>query len=132
MESRELQVKEKREAEKKGEMTYTGPVFLPPVDILENRDALILIADMPGVNNQGVEISLRDNELTISGRSQDQPTGISPVYSEYQPGSYLRNFTVSSAIDRSKIEASMKDGVLRVVLPKAEAVKPRQIEVKEG
>ncbi|MBW1799451.1 MAG: Hsp20/alpha crystallin family protein [Deltaproteobacteria bacterium] len=132
MDGNELQVKDKQEAEVRGEPTRRGPVFVPPVDIFENRDSLVLIADMPGVSGEGVDIHLKDNELTINGRIVDDPPESAPVYEEYETGSYLRRFTLSSAIDQSKIEASMKNGVLKVVLPKAEAAKPRQITVKAG
>lgn len=132
MDSKELQVKEKREVEGKGELTFSGPVFVPAVDILENKEALVLIADMPGVGNEGVEIDLKDNELTISGRAKDPREGISPLYTEYKSGGYLRSFTLSSLIDQSKIQATMKHGVLRVVLPKAEAAKPRRIVVQSA
>ena len=128
-----LQVTNKKEVGGKGELTHSGPVFVPPVDIFEDDDALILIADMPGVNNDGVDIHLKENELTISGRTKDsEKTHLTPIYREYESGGYLRSFTLSNVIDQNGIEASMKDGVLRITLPKAEAVKPRQITVKAG
>jgi HSP20 family protein len=132
LDSKELQPKEKKEVEAKGEWTHTVPVFVPSVDILENKDALILIADVPGVNSEGVEIDLKDNELTIRGRVTEKKINASPVYTEFESGNYLRSFTLSNVIDQAKIEASIKDGVLRIVLPKAEAAKPRQITVKSG
>ena len=131
-ESKQLQAQEKKEMETKAELTQTRPVFVPPVDIYETEDALILLADMPGVSNDGVEIHLEDNELTIRGKVKDQPKGTTTLYSEYRSGDYFRRFTLSNIIDQDKIEAVMKDGVLKVVLPKAEAAKPRQIKVKAG
>lgn len=127
-----LQIKDKKEVDIKGELTRSGPVFVPPVDILETKDALILIADMPGVNNEGVDIDLKDNGLTIRGRIEETQNQFSPAYSESEEGDYLRSFTLSNVIDQSKIEATMKDGVLRVLLPKAKVAKPRQITVKTG
>ena len=132
MSGNELQVKDKKEAEVRGEPTRRGAVFVPPVDIFENQDSLVLIADMPGVGGDGVEIHLKDNELTINGRVADEVSKAAPVYEEYETGNYLRRFTLSNVIDQSKIGASMKNGVLKVVLPKAEAAKPRQITVKAG
>ncbi|MGD2125834.1 MAG: Hsp20/alpha crystallin family protein [Desulfobacteraceae bacterium] len=132
LDNKELQVTDKKEAEVKGELTHEGPVFAPAVDILENSEALVLIADMPGVSSEGVEIYLKDNELTISGRVRSAKPDASIIYKEYDSGNYLRKFTLSSVIDQGKIQASMKNGVLRVALPKAEAVKPRKITVKAG
>ncbi len=132
MDSKELQPKEKMEVEVKGEWTQGGPKFVPPVDILEKKDVLILIADIPGVNSDGVEIDLKDNELTIKGRLAGNRINASPVYTEYESGDYVRSFTLSNVIDQDKIEASIKDGVLRIILPKSEAAKPRQITVKAG
>ena len=129
--SKEDQMKRKKEVKALKELTHAGPVFIPTVDIFENQDALILIADMPGIESKGVDIHLKDNELTISGRlGNDERTDINPIYTEYEYGSFLRTFTLSNAIDQAKIEASMKDGVLKVILPKAESAKPRQIVVQ--
>jgi len=131
--SKELQVKSKREVKATGELTHAGLVFVPAVDIFENQDALVLIADMPGINSEGVDIHLKDSELTISGRpKEEEKKQASPIYTEYESGGFLRSFTLSNVIDQTKIEASMKDGVLKVVLPKAEAAKPRQIVVQAG
>ena len=131
--SKELQVKSKKEVKATGELTHAGPVFVPVVDIFENQDALVLIADMPGVNSDGVDIHLKDNELTISGRpTKEEKKQASLIYSEYDSGGFLRSFTLSNVIDQSKIEASMNDGVLKVILPKAEAAKPKQIVVQAG
>ena len=133
IETKELQVKGKKEVKASGELTHAGPVFIPSVDIFENQETLILIADMPGVNSEGVDIHLKDNELTISGRPKKEDKKLpTPIYTEYESGGFLRSFNLSNVIDQAKIEASMKDGVLRVILPKAEAVKPRQIVVKAG
>ncbi|MBW1731970.1 MAG: Hsp20/alpha crystallin family protein [Deltaproteobacteria bacterium] len=132
MDSKKLQAKDKKELQTKSETTQTRPVFVPAVDIYENNDALVLLADMPGVSNQGVEIHLEDNELTIRGRVQEDPSDRTPIYTEYRSGDYYRSFTLSSVIDQERIEASMRNGVLKVILPKAEAAKPRRIEVKAG
>ena len=132
MDSRQLQAKDKQELKTKSETTQTRPVFVPPVDIYETNDALVLLADMPGVSNDGVEIHLEDSELTIRGKVGEEPSDLNPIYTEYRSGDYYRSFTLSNVIDQEKIEATMKNGVLKVVLPKAEAAKPRKIEVKAG
>jgi HSP20 family protein len=127
-----LELRGKKEMESKGELTQRRPVFIPAVDISENKESLILVADMPGVANDGVEIHLEDSELTIRGRVMGEEQNTTPVYTEYRSGDYYRSFTLSNVIDQQRIEASMSDGVLKIILPKAEAAKPRQITVKAG
>jgi HSP20 family molecular chaperone IbpA len=90
-----------------------------------------VLADMPGVSPEGVDISLERRVLTIRGRSAaNEHGGYRRVYNEYADGDYERVFTLSENIDRDRIEATLKDGVLRLVLPKAEAAKARKIELK--
>ena len=132
MDDSALQVKDKKQVEGRAELTRSGPVFIPPVDIYENREALVLVADMPGADSQSVEIHLKDNELSIRGRVDAKEEGGTPAYTEYESGDYLRSFTLSSVIDQEKIEANMKDGVLKIILPKAGAAQPRQIDVTAG
>jgi HSP20 family protein len=132
LEKDEIQLRDKKEMELRGEPTQSRPVFLPAVDIYESKEALVLIADMPGVNTGGVEIHLEDGELTIRGRLEQEQIDAIPVYTEYRSGDYYRNFTLSNIIDQQKIEASMKDGVLRIIFPKAETARPRQITVDAG
>ena len=107
-------------------------VLTPRVDILENEKEVILIADMPGVNEKGVDIDLQRNCLTIKGmRQEEQDEGFVLSNSEYHPKySYERQFTIGDAIDLDSITASMKDGVLRLTLPKVKEPEPRRIEVK--
>ena len=115
------------------ESTRPGLVFTPAVDIFETEKEITLLADMPGVSNEGVHIHLEENQLTIRGEVAAESSGSgTPVYTEYRSGDYYRTFTLSNIINQSKIEASMKDGVLTVVLPKAEEAKPRQISVSAG
>jgi len=104
--------------------------FVPRVDIYETKDALFLIADMPGVDEKTVDVELEKNILTISGQVEN---GIvkdySLVFSEYEVGDYERTFTLSDEIDKDKIKATVKQGVLRLELPKAEKVKPKKIKI---
>ena len=132
MDSKAIKPRDKKEVEAAGEFTRKGPVFVPSVDIHENKDALTVVADMPGVNSDGVDIHLKDNDLTIVGRTKTEEDKSTPVYTEYETGDFLRRFTLSNAIDQARIQATMKDGVLKVVLPKSEAAKPRQISVTPG
>ena len=107
------------------------PVFLPPADIYETNDAIVVMAEMPGVGPDGVDITLERRVLTLRGRSAaNEHTGYQRVYNEYADGDYERVLTLSEAIDRDKIEATLRDGVLHLVLPKAEPATARRIELK--
>ena len=107
------------------------PVFLPPADIYETRDNIVVLAEMPGVAPDGVDITLERRVLTIRGRSATRDhAGYQRVYNEYADGDYERVFTLSENIDRDRIEATLKDGVLNLVLPKAESARARKIELK--
>jgi HSP20 family protein len=113
------------------ERTRTRPVYAPRTDILETDDGLVLLADMPGVSPDGVDVTLERQVLTIRGRAEDSPPqGFSPVYREYQPGDYERSFTLSEEIEAERIEASCKNGVLRLVLPKAGPAQTKRIQVR--
>jgi len=115
----------------RAQRTPARPVFLPPADIYETRDNLVVLAEMPGVTEDGVDITLERRVLTIRGRSAaDEHAGYQRVYSEYTAGDYERVFTLSENIDRDRIEATLKDGVLHLVLPKAETARARKIELK--
>ncbi|MDB4973438.1 MAG: heat shock protein Hsp20 [Myxococcaceae bacterium] len=122
---------EKSGVAKSPEQTRPGPVYAPAVDIFESEDVMTLLADMPGVAASDLTIDLRDNVLTLTGRTR-APTGAkeSPVLREYASGTFYRQFTLSDTIEQSKIEAKITDGVLRLELPKAERAKPRKIAVK--
>ena len=113
------------------ERTPNRPVFVPPADIYETKDNIVVLAEMPGVGPDGVDIMLERRVLTIRGRSAaNEPGGYQRVYNEYADGDYERAFTLSENIDRDRIEAMLKDGVLHLVLPKAETARPRKIELK--
>jgi len=105
--------------------------FVPRVDIYETREALFVIADMPGVDDKTVDVELEKNILTISGRVEDgKVKDHTLVFSEYEVGDYERTFTLSDEIDRERIKATVKQGVLRLELPKAEKVKPKKIAIQ--
>ena len=131
MTEQELQVKAKEEAPAKAERVRPGRVFLPAVDIFETPEALVLVADMPGVAADKVTVDLKDNHLVISGEvAPPVGAGETMIEPEYYTGDFQREFHVGSMIDQGKIEATMKDGVLHLVLPKVEKAKPRKIEIK--
>jgi HSP20 family protein len=113
--------------------TPPRPLFVPPADIYETRDNIVVLAEMPGVASDGVDITLERRVLTIRGRSAViEHSGYQRVYTEYTDGDYERSFTLSENIDRDRIEATLKNGLLHLVLPKAETAKARRIELKTG
>lgn len=131
MTEQELTPKEKQEVSDK-EQTRPGRYFLPETDIYEDEQNLWLSADMPGVDQKNVEVELDDNVLTLHGRVDPEGyTGLTPAYTEYNVGHYLRRFTLADAsvFDRNKIKARMVNGVLEVQIPKAEKAKARRIPV---
>jgi len=132
MTEQELKPKAKEEAPAKGERVRPGRVFIPAVDIFETPQALVLVADMPGVSGDQVTLDLKDNLLTIHGQVAPPSERETMLVQEYAIGDYYREFQVGELIDKDKIEASVKDGVLKLTLPKAERAKPRRIEVKSG
>lgn len=129
MSDKDLQFPEKKEVQSSAESTRTVPVFIPAVDIYETDQDLTLLADMPGVPISNVDIDLDGEQLTIRGTAASNEEKGRLLCREYTCGDYYRQFTVSNVIDREKIQASMKNGVLKLVLPKAEAAKPRKITV---
>ena len=132
MTEQELKPKVKEEAPAKGERVRPGRVFIPAVDIFETPQALVLVADMPGVAGDQVTIDLKENLLTIFGQVGPPSEKQILLAQEYAIGDYYREFQVGELIDKDKIEASVKNGVLTLTLPKAEKAKPRRIEVKSG
>lgn len=128
-----LQAREKQEMAAHSEQTTPGPVFVPAVDIFETDHNITLIADMPGVNPDQLDIDLRENTLTISGDVPAMESDKeSEVLREYRTGRYFRRFTLSEVIDQARITADIKDGVLRLSLPKVEKATPRKITVKNS
>lgn len=118
-----------------------GETFVAPeVDIYEEDDSLVLVADVPGVAAGGVEVKLENGVLELTAhraeekrveKSGDEKSAEAD-YSEYRPVSYHRSFSLSEDIDAEKIAATIKHGVLTVILPKSARAKPRKIEVKAG
>lgn len=104
--------------------------FTPRVDILETEDALELFADMPGVKPQDVDIRFENGELTLHGKCAPRHNVVNYLHGEYGVGDFYRTFSVAQDVDTDKITAEIKGGVLKVTLPKSEAVKPKRITVK--
>ncbi|MBN2515495.1 MAG: Hsp20/alpha crystallin family protein [Deltaproteobacteria bacterium] len=129
---KDLEVR-KEQSPLQAESTRARQVFIPRTDIIEKSDSIVLVADMPGVDERNIDIILEKGVLTIYGAvdaayHQDYRV----AYAEYGIGDYRRSFRVTDEIDQDKIEATVKNGVLRLILPKAEQEKPKKITVKTG
>lgn len=103
----------------------------PVVNIFETPDGYVLEAEMPGVNKEGLEITLEGNEITIIGRSAAEPVKGTVLFQERSGADYRRVFELDPAIDTGKISAKMEQGMLTLALPKADRVKPRKITVSD-
>jgi HSP20 family protein len=101
----------------------------PQVNIFETKDGYVLEAEMPGVNKEGLEITLEGTEITITGHRQLEPLPGNALFRESSEVDYRRVFELDPAIDTSKVSARMDQGVLSLTLPKSERVKPRKISV---
>jgi HSP20 family protein len=97
----------------------------PPVDIFENKDELLILADLPGVSRENLTVNFEKGRLSIEGRLQG-------FAADEEPFDYRRSFVVPQGIDADKIAANLQNGVLRLSLPKPAAAKPRQIEIKSA
>jgi len=130
MSPQELQVQQKRALEAKQEQTLSARTYIPGADIFEAEQALTVVLEMPGVDKSNVDVSVEADVLVVEGRVDfSKYEGMQPVYTEYNVGHYRRTFSLSNKIDQGAITAEMKDGVLTVTLPKAEAAKARRIEI---
>lgn len=105
-------------------------VARPRIDILETEQEVLLLADLPGVRPGDVDVRFENGELTIHGRRTSSFTGKKRALWEYEPVNYHRSFRLAEDVAAERIEAELKNGVLTVRLPKAEAAKPRRINVR--
>ena len=128
--SKEMTLREKEEIKKDdGEPTRAGVYYSPTVDIYETEGEITVYADLPGVPRDKIDINVEANKLTITGAVAEPEERLQSIYSEYGVGGYTRSFQLGNAIDQSKINAALNDGVLKLVLPKADTLKPRKIEI---
>ena len=134
MTEKELQTQQKREVRQNAEPTKPMKQFIPTVDIYEDENSVTLLAEMPGVSKNGVEIKLDDGNLFIEGSMQgdQEMAGKTVLLKEYEVGNFVRKFSVSETIDRENIEAVMANGILKLVLPKIKPAEPKKIEIKAG
>lgn len=130
---KEIQVHEKQAVDTPAEQTRPGLVFTPQVDIFETGRDITLLVDMPGVAKDSISIDLRDGVLTLIGdvRPWEGPEE-SDILVEFEIGKYYRQFTLTDVIDQDNLDAVLKDGVLRLTLPKTQRAVPRQIPVSTG
>lgn len=126
--NRETEAREKSEVAT--EDIHPGLVFRPDVDILEDADAYVIMADMPGVNEGDVELQLNKGVLTLDAPVPAEEEASAPRYAEYRSGSYHREFRISEVIDAGAVTAKMQNGVLVLRLPKTAESRPRRIEVQ--
>jgi HSP20 family protein len=105
-------------------------VFTPPIDIFETPDGLVLLADLPGVTLESLELQVQDNRLTLFGKVKpDLPADARLIHQEYTVGHFLRSFILSDEVDHDRIAAKLNQGVLEVVLPQLRKSEPRRIQV---
>ena len=130
-ETKELEVKKQELEETDAERTRDRRAFVPRTDIYETDQGIHLVVDMPGVDETNVDITLEKNVLTINGYVEPTfPEGYTLAYAEYDVGDYQRSFQLSNQIDLAKIDATIKDGVLRLYFPKIGPAQKKQIAVK--
>jgi HSP20 family protein len=126
-ERQDLTVKEEALSQRKGQI----PTMAPLVDILENENEILLYADMPGVDKNNITINIDNGRLALSGIREVKTVG-AVTWEEFGDVEFRRTFSVPQTIDVAKVNAELKEGVLLLHLPKSEAAKPRQIEIKAG
>ncbi len=124
----ELAVRGKQELASKEERTVPGRFYVPHIDAYETEDALTVAMEMPGVPREAVNIELKDDVLRVEGRIDfSNYEGMEPIYTEYNVGHWTRSLTLSDKVDRERIAAELKDGVLTLTLPKTAEARPRCI-----
>jgi HSP20 family molecular chaperone IbpA len=132
-ENNDMEIQEQELVDDGVERTRECRCFIPRADIYDVNENIIVMLDMPGINENAIEIVLEKNILNVKGYAQTKDRGdYSMVIAEYEPGDFERSFRVSDGIDRDKIEANYQDGVLRLTLPLAEERKTRKITVNVG
>jgi len=113
------------------EHSQNRKVYLPKVDIYETKEAVILLADMPGVDDKSIEVLLEKNVLSLAGKTESLAfQEYTIAHAEYDGGDYHREFTISDEIDKDNIGARVKNGLFRLTLPKAQKVKAKKIAIQ--
>ena len=120
------------QGEQKPERTRKGAVVTPAVDIFENKDEILVVTDVPGVPSEGVNLRFDQDQLFIEATAGSVGGDLNPLFREFGEVTYRRVFELAPGIDVEMISADLKAGVLTITLPKAEALKPRKIEINAG
>lgn len=131
----ELQTAARNQAQERGGdgQDRNQPFVVPPVDVYEDESGITLLADLPGVARDRLGVRVDGDSLVLEATaSTAQPGNMQLIYGEAQFPSYRREFTLSRELDASRIEASLKDGVLKLSIPKLEEARPRRIDVRVG
>ena len=129
--AKELTVKSPTSLDKREEDTRPVRTFVPNVDIRETDEALWLWADMPGADDDSIDLRLDNGQLSIRGKvSVEAYKELSPVYTEYNVGEFVRNFRVGNEVDVEQIQARIANGVLELKLPKQARARARQIPIQ--
>ena len=127
------EVQGNQDRETRAQRTRGGNVYRPLVDILEQQDEWTLVADMPGVKSESLDVDFEDGVLTIQGKVEPRyPENANFLLREYGIGDFYRTFRVSEQVDPGRIHAEYVDGVLHVTLKKAQEALPKRIPVKAG
>lgn len=113
------------------EKAERSPVYVPLTDIYEENEAIVIVSEMPGVDEKNLDISIENDVLTLIGKQSTITTGgYHIIHRGYRPGTYKRSFNILTEVDQDRIKASLKEGILTVTLPKSEKAKPRKIKVQ--
>ena len=113
------------------EVKTERPVYEPAADVIEKPDSILVLLDLSGVDQKGLDITVEDHVLTVRGKSAvTESKAESSLYREFEPADYERSFRLTQDIDESRIIATIKNGLVRVVLPKSEKANPRQIAIQ--
>ena len=129
-ENKDVVTRENSEVQKQQESEI---VLRAPVDIYENAEGITLLADMPGVNKDSLSLQVDKDSLIVEGEARiDMPEGMEALYADVRSTRYQRSFALSGELETDRIEASLKDGVLRIHIPKRAEARPRKIEIHTG
>ena len=120
-----------RQEQGQGQHRQDTPTIIPRVDVLEDEAGITLLADLPGVGRDSLDIQVEGDSLTIEGTvTAATPEAMEAAYAEVRVPRYRRSFTLSRELDGGRIEAQLKDGVLRLRIPKQEHAQPRRVSIK--
>lgn len=128
-----MNTNEQSAAVRNHEAARRDPALLPPVDVIEDAAGITLVADLPGVTREGLDLQVEAETLTIEGAvALKLPEGMEATHAEFGPPRYRRIFTLSKELDASRVEADFRDGVLKLRIPKAAHAQPKRVRINVG